>query len=78
VLIGIGQRGTLGGIINPKVFQLAEAGGKTAAYLTQRLGLTELAKEHGNKLVPAGEALGGTFRPGVTYYLQKIALVKDL
>jgi len=78
VFIGIGQRGTLWGVINPKVFQFAEAGSKAATYLSKRLSLTELTKEHSNKLVPASEALGGMFRPGVTYRLQEIALVKDL
>jgi hypothetical protein len=78
VFIGVGKRGTLWGVINPKVFQLTEAGSETSAYLSKRLGLTELAKEHGNKLVPASEALGGMFRPGVTNCLQEIALVKDL
>lgn len=46
--------------------------------LLQRVGLSELAKEHGYELIPTGEPLGGTLCLSVAYCLQECALVKDL
>jgi hypothetical protein len=60
------------------MFKLSETGGKATTYLRQRLGLTQLAEEHGNKLVPAGKTLAVLFSLGVTNSLQEIAFVKDL
>ena len=78
VLVGIGQRRSLRGIADAKMLQLPQAGSEATANLPERVGLAELAKEHGDKLIPAGESLGGPFSLGVAYCLQEIALVKDL
>ncbi len=41
------------------MYQFAEAAGETIADLAQRVGAAEPAENHGDKLRPAGEALGG-------------------
>ena len=41
------------------MYQFAEAAGETVADLAQRIGAAELAENHGDKLRPAGESLGG-------------------
>jgi hypothetical protein len=43
------------------VLQFTYAAGKAAAYLPQTLGLGNLAKQHGYKLIPATEPLGVSF-----------------
>ena len=41
------------------MLQFPQARGKPAANLTEGMGLAQLAKKHGNELIPAGEPLGG-------------------
>jgi len=38
------------------MFQLAQAASETPADFAQRLGLRQLAEQHGDELIPAGEA----------------------
>jgi hypothetical protein len=45
-----------------QMFCFTKTTGQTAAYLSQRMGLTQLAKQHGDKLIPATETLGTALR----------------
>ena len=60
MLIGIGQAGALRGR-DPQVAELALAAGQAAADLPEGLRPAQLAKEHGHKLAPGGEAAGVPF-----------------
>jgi len=57
VLVGLGQRRARGRIRHPHVAQLAFAGAKPLADLPQRLGLPQLAQQHGDELAPAEKAV---------------------
>jgi hypothetical protein len=56
---GVRYRGPAGRFGNAEVHQAAETAGKTAADLAEGIGASELAKEHGYELRPAGKSLGG-------------------
>ncbi len=43
------------------MFQLAQAASETPADFAQRLGLRQLAEQHGDELIPAGEAFAVLF-----------------
>jgi len=58
MLIGIRQRRSHRRAPHSQVLQLSFGGGQAAAYFAQRLRSAELAKQHGHKLIPAGEAAG--------------------
>jgi hypothetical protein len=61
--IGIGK-GTPGrSIAQTQMTEFATGDGKAVADLPQALGLSQLAKQHGNELVPRGESLGVAFCP---------------
>jgi len=47
--------------VNAEVFQLAQAASETPADFAQRLGLRQLAEQHGDELIPAGEAFSVFF-----------------
>jgi len=59
VLVSVGKRGFLGSRIKTKVDELSERTMEAVADLAEGLGLGEVAKRHGNELIPAGEAFGG-------------------
>src|ERR1019366_2095248 len=55
MLIGVGQRGSLGCHRHPQMLQLPLATRQAAANLAQRMRLSQLAKQHGHELAPTGE-----------------------
>jgi hypothetical protein len=61
VFIGISQGG-MARSSNAQMFQLTLTAPKASANLTQRMGPTQLAKQHGHELPPTSESLGMTFR----------------
>ena len=69
--IGIGKRASGGGSTQSQVTELAAGDGKPVADLPQALGLGELTEEHGDILVPGGEALGVALCPTLVDKAQK-------
>ena len=61
--IGVGKRALGGGSTQSQVTELTAGDGQSIADLPQALGLGELTEEHGDILVPGGEALGVAFCP---------------
>ena len=61
--VGIRKRALGGSGTQSQMAEFAAGDGQTVADLTQALGLSQLAKEHGDTLVPGGEAFGVAFRP---------------
>lgn len=61
MLVGIGQSGSAGRLGDAEMDQTAKATGQAVADVAQGVGPAQLAKEHGDELGPAGEALGGAF-----------------
>jgi hypothetical protein len=59
--IGIGQRGPTRGR-NTQVLEFSFATSQTTGDFSQRMGWTQLAEEHGDKLAPAGKHPGHVFR----------------
>ena len=55
--IGVGKCALGGGSTQSQVTELAAGDGQSIADLTQALGLSQLAEEHGDILVPRGKAL---------------------
>ena len=58
MLIGVGQGGVTRGFFHAEVDEFAFAGLESFVDLAEALRLPELAKKHGDKLVPATEATG--------------------
>ena len=58
VLIGVGQGGVTRGFLHAEVDEFAFTGLEPFVYLAEALRLPELAKKHGDELVPAAEATG--------------------
>jgi hypothetical protein len=56
--IGRGEGGFLRGIPHPQIPELAQAAGKSPAYLSQAFGLGQLAKKHGDIMIPGVVAFG--------------------
>ena len=56
VLVGVGERGALGCVVQAEMAQFAFRGGKALDDLAQRLGIAELAEQHRDELSPGGEA----------------------
>jgi hypothetical protein len=63
VLVGIGEGRAAWCLADTQVNKLAEAAGKAAADLPERIRSGQLAEQHRHQLVPAGEALGSSLRP---------------
>jgi hypothetical protein len=61
VLIGIGQGG-MARSSNAQMFQLTLTASKAPGNLTERVGVAQLAEEHGHKLAPTREPFGMAFR----------------
>jgi len=57
---------------------LAEAGVQASADLPQRMGLGQLAEQHRNELIPAGEALGAVFGAMIADGSLKLVAGEDL
>ncbi len=53
------------GSVQAEVLELALATAQPAVDLAQALGLGELAEEHGDEVVPAGETLGSPLASGL-------------
>jgi hypothetical protein len=52
------RRGSISwGILHPKVPQFSHGGGQSSTNLSQAFGLSQLAEEHGHKMVPRAESL---------------------
>jgi hypothetical protein len=77
VLIGIGQGG-MAWSGDAQMFQLPLAASKASANLTERMGTTQLAKQHGYKLAPAGKPFGITFGMGLFHHVLKLDSWKQL
>lgn len=71
MLIGIGQGGSPGACIQPRMVQLSHTAGQAAAYLLQRLRLAQLTEQHARKLIPARKPFGVPFSPMLTDYAPK-------
>ena len=69
--VSVGKRTPGGGGEQSQVTELATGDGQAVADLSQALGLGKLAEEHGDILVPGGEALGMTFCPAFMDKAQK-------
>src|SRR5215471_6506873 len=65
MFVGVGQRRTVRRFINPQMRQFPFATRKPVANLSQRVGTSQLAEHHRDKLIPAakttGMALGFSF-----------------
>src|SRR5215831_460741 len=61
VLVGVRQRRSSGCLSDAEMHQPAQTTGHAIADLAQRIGASELAKEHGYELRPATKSLGGAF-----------------
>ncbi|HEY8669634.1 MAG TPA: hypothetical protein VIL63_02240, partial [Terriglobales bacterium] len=62
MLVGIRQRRFIRRYADAEVNQFAQTTGKPVADLAQRVGVSELAKQHRHQLSPATEPLGSSFR----------------
>ncbi len=63
VLVGIGQRGPARRL-DAQMRQLAFAALKPALNLAQRMRTSQLTKQHGHQMTPAGKALGPLLSTG--------------
>jgi len=52
--------------------------GQPAADLSQRMGLAQLAKQHGNKLIPATETLGAFLGLGCMNRFKELSFRKKV
>jgi hypothetical protein len=71
MFIGISQGGGARSS-DTQMFQLTLADSKTSGDLTERMGAAQLAKQHGDKLAPASESFGMTFRLGDHHQMLKL------
>ena len=69
--VGIRKRALGGSGAQTQMTELAAGDGQAVADLTQALRLSQLAKEHGDTLIPRGEPLGVAFRPAFIDQPQK-------
>src|SRR5262245_12723138 len=58
MFVGVGQRRTVRRFINPQMRQFPFATRKPVANLSQRVGTSQLAEHHQNKLIPAAKTTG--------------------
>ena len=61
MLVGVGQSGSAGRFSDAEMDQAAQTTRQPIADLAQGIGASELAKEHGDELRPAGKSLGSAF-----------------
>ena len=71
MLVGIGQGGPAGSG-NAQVLELPFTASEPSGDLPEGMGSAQLAKEHGDKLPPAGEAAGMTFGLGLVHGLLEL------
>jgi len=77
VSVGIGQSG-MARSRNAQMFQLSLAASKASGNLTEGMGPTQLAEEHGYKLGPTREPFGMTFCLGNRNQLLELQSRKEL
>jgi hypothetical protein len=77
VFIGISQGG-MGRSSNAQMFQFTLTASKTSGNLTERMGATQLTKQHGYKLAPTAKSLGMTFGVGDRDQMLKLHTRKQL
>lgn len=58
MLVGVGERGALGRPSHSQVREFTLTAGQPTNDLSQRFGLSQLAKQHRDQLRPASESLG--------------------
>jgi hypothetical protein len=58
MLVGIRQGGLVRSLIDAEMDQLAQTAGQPVADLAQRIGVAQLAEQHGHELGPTIETLG--------------------
>ena len=56
--VGVGQGGLVGGVFHAQMFELSQAAGQAAADFAKAFGLSQLAKQHGHKVIPGTITLG--------------------
>ena len=78
MFIGIGQRRSLRSRMEPQMLRFTKTTGQAAADLSQRMGLSQLAKKHGHKLVPATESLGASFGLGCMNRFKELTFRKKV
>src|SRR5258706_11274264 len=67
MFVGVGQRGASRSRWQTQVPKFSFTRGQASAAFTQRLGVPQLTKKHGNELTPATETAGMTFRFVLAY-----------
>jgi hypothetical protein len=77
MFVGISQGG-MAWSRNAQMLQLPLAASKASGNLTEGMGSTQLAEEHGHKLVPTRESFGMTFCPGDGNPLLELQSRKEL
>src|ERR1700752_188999 len=78
VLVGIGQRGTLGRVRQAQMAQRAFAGGQPAADFAQRLRAGQMAEQHGHELAPTRKPTSVPFGAVLSDGLLKLGARKQL
>ncbi len=76
-LIRIGQGG-MARSRKAQMFQLPLAASKTSRNFTERIGVAQLAEEHGDKLTPATKSFGMTFGLGFFHHVLELDVRKEL
>ena len=69
--ISVGERGTLGFLLQSQMLELAFTGLQSVGNFTQRPRLSELAEEHRHKLLPGSESPGVSFGLELTHMPRK-------
>ena len=59
MLVSVGQGGSAGRLGDAEMDQTTQAARQAVTDIAPGIGAAQLAEEHGDKLGPAGEALGG-------------------
>jgi len=77
MLVGIGQGGPAGSG-DAQMLELPFTASEPSGDLSEGMGSAQLAKEHGDKLPPAGEASGMTFGAGLVHRLLELDSRKQL
>ena len=77
MLVGIGQ-GRMTRSRNAQMFQLPLAASKASGNLPEGMGATQLTKQHGDKLTPAGKSFGMTFGMAFFHHVLELDSWKQL